>query len=137
MRFRLPSLSLAFSTMINALLVIYILVYLAVATGGIWADFRSKYAWWLTIVDLLSSVLSIVGMILFIVDFHSQQLLSASKYAFPLIVLSYFFVTIIDVYDEFNEDPANKIDTGIGFGLALLFELPCLMVLFQYTYRSY
>ncbi|MDP3506703.1 MAG: hypothetical protein Q8T09_01810 [Candidatus Melainabacteria bacterium] len=122
--------------MVKFLFIAYIVCYLAVAAGGIWSDLRSKYVWWLVLIDLFGSVLSLVGMILFLAEIRSPQLISAFAYGFPLIVLSYFFVTAIDIYDELKEDPENKLDTLIGFLLALLFEIPCLLILFQYTYRS-
>ncbi len=122
--------------MVKFLLIAYIVFYLALAAGGIWSDLRSKYIWWITLVDLFSSVLSLVGMILFLAEIRSPQIISAFAYGFPLIVLCYFFVTVIDIYDELKEDPENKLDTVIGFLLALLFEIPCLLILFQYTYRS-
>jgi len=122
--------------LVKFLFIAYIVCYLAVAAGGIWSDLRSKYVWWLVLIDLFGSVLSLVGMILFLAEIRSPQLISAFAYGFPLIVLSYFFVTAIDIYDELKEDPENKLDTLIGFLLALLFEIPCLLILFQYTYRS-
>ena len=122
--------------MVKFLLIAYIVCYLALSAGGIWADLRSKYVWWITLIDLFSSVLSLVGMILFLADIRNSQMISAFAYGFPLIVLCYFFVAVIDIYDGLKEDPENKLDTLIGFLLALLFEIPCLLILFQYTYGS-
>ncbi len=122
--------------MIRLLLIAYIVCYLVIAAGGIWADLRSKYVWWITLVDLFGSVFSLVGMILFLAEIRSSQLLLAFSYGFPLIVLSYAFVTAIDIYDELKEDPDHRLDTVIGSLLALLFEIPCLVILFQYTYKN-
>ena len=86
--------------MTNFLLIGYMTVYLAIAAGGIWADLRSKYAWWLILTDLFNSIFSLVGMTLFLADYKTPEIVSAAQYLFPVIVLTYFFVAAIDLYDE-------------------------------------
>lgn len=121
--------------MTNFLLIGYMTVYLAIAAGDTWSDLRSKYAWWLTLTDLFNSIFSLVGMALFLADYKTPEIVSAAQYLFPVIVLTYFFVAAIDLYDELKEDPEDKMSTYIGGLLAVAFELPCLFILFQYSYK--
>lgn len=118
---------------------IYILFYFAISLGGIYSDIKSRYAWWLTITDAVTSLVGFTGLLLYAFNFHTPFLKEAFFYLYPVFIVSSLFVDGIDLYDELKEgdkdNPDNKAQTLIAAGLALLFvELPAFVMLYVYTY---
>jgi len=115
-------------------LIAYATIYGALSAAGIWSDFKSKYALWIIVVDILSSIYGLTGLILFSISFTSPDVLGIMQFGYPIFVFSSLFVATIDLIDEWKVDPEDRRMTVIGGTIALLIQMPAFIVCYWYAF---
>ncbi|MBI1272181.1 hypothetical protein GC174_17270 [bacterium] len=122
--------------MMNWVLYFYIILYAGISGGGIWMDVRSAYVWWIVLLDVLSSLYGLSVLILFAVGHTSPEILLISRFLYPAFIAACLFVNGIDLYDEWKESPDEVRSTVIAAVLAILFEVPCYVICYQYAFEG-
>lgn len=118
----------------NWLVIAYTTIYGALSVAGVWSDFKSQYAGWIIVVDTLSSLYGLLGMILLLMSYSSPSVLQIMQFGYPIFVFCSLFVATIDVIDEWKNDPEDRKTTIIGSAIALLIQLPAFFLCYSYAF---
>ena len=97
-------------------------------------DIKDKYAWWLVLVDALSSLFGLCGLILFALNFHTQELDLVFRFGYPIFVMSCLYIAAIDLYDLWKDKPEEWKETLATSLLGVVLVVPSYFICYWYAF---
>jgi hypothetical protein len=121
--------------MTNALIAIYIFIYIIWSIAAIISDFNEEYSGWVIALNIIVSVFGVFGMICYLAHVQNIAISIIWKGVFFGIIIGQTGLFGIDFYDQWKDENTNLYIALLSIYFAILFEIPCLVLNYLVAFR--